>query len=119
MTPAPRSFLALSGLSVAIKKNRAYFAAGDTSVGFTIVLAMDAESMQVLSTPGESNLKNPVQLGDTGVAAEQQTPPDERTYAAKKNADLVRAERCRKLSHGNRFPKLAHLTPRNLLLSIM
>ena len=54
---------------------------------------MDSESMQVLSTPGESNLKNPVQLGNSGVAGEEQTPPDAWTYAAKKNADLVRAEK--------------------------
>ena len=53
------------------------FEADAAEVSDPIVLAMDAESMQVLSTPGESKLKNPVQLGDTGVAAEQQTPPDE------------------------------------------
>jgi hypothetical protein len=54
-----------------------------------IVRAMDKKAVQMFAAPIEGTLKNFVEFGDTGVARHEQTPPHQRTYAAKHDAKLV------------------------------
>jgi hypothetical protein len=51
--------------------------------------AMDKEAVQMFAAPIEGTLKNFVEFGDTGVARHEQTPPHQRTHAAKHDAKLV------------------------------
>ena len=50
-----------------------------------VLLALDPESMQMIVAPGESRLKDVVELGKSDVAADQQASPDQGANAAEGN----------------------------------
>jgi hypothetical protein len=51
--------------------------------------AKDKEAVEMFAAPIEGTLKNFVEFGDAGVACHEQTPPYQRTHAAKYDAKLV------------------------------
>ena len=50
-----------------------------------IILAVDTKAMQVLATPVKSDLNILVELGETGFARNQETPPDQRLDSKRRN----------------------------------
>ena len=51
--------------------------------------AMNKQAVQMFAAPVEGTLKNFMEFGDSGVARHEQTPPHQRTHAAKHDAKLI------------------------------
>jgi hypothetical protein len=51
--------------------------------------AMNKEAVQMLGAPIEGTLKDVMEFGETGSADHEQSPPHQRTHAAKHYAKLI------------------------------
>jgi len=60
-----------------------------------IVLPMDVKRVEMLAAPGKHDLEDRVQVREGGVAADEESTPDERTDLAQDNAKLIDAGRFR------------------------
>ena len=60
---------------------RVVIEADPTQIGNPVIFAMNAEPMQVLSTPVKGDLNVLVELSDRGLTGNQQAPPDHRADA--------------------------------------
>jgi hypothetical protein len=61
------------------------------SVGVVMaeIFAEDVKSVEMLVTPLEAGLKHAVELSQSRVASDQESPPDERTDVSKDDAQLI------------------------------
>ncbi len=86
-----------------------------------IVFAMDVERVEMLATPVKHDLEDRMQVCQGGVAADEESAPDERTDLAQDDAELIDAGRFDGLIHTQSVPRRAlrfKVSPRNLALSI-
>jgi hypothetical protein len=60
-----------------------------------IVLPMDVKRVEMLAAPGKHDLEDRVQVRKGGVAADEESTPDERTDLTQDNAKLIDAGRFR------------------------
>src|SRR5713101_6360669 len=85
-----------------------------------IVLAMEVERVQMLAAPVKDDLKDGVELRQGGIAADEESAPDERTDLAQGDTQLIETGRFRWLAHGLSVAQYAvslKVSPRNLALS--
>jgi hypothetical protein len=68
--------------------------ANPSQIGNPVVLAMNAEAMQVLTTPNKGNLNIVMELGDAGLAGKEQSSPDDRADSYQHSAQLVVVDGC-------------------------
>jgi hypothetical protein len=64
------------------------------------ILPVDVKVMQVFVAPREEELEHPMELCQGGVAADQESSPDERADAAQDDAQLIDVRVCSGLVHG-------------------
>ena len=64
-----------------------------------IVLAVDVEVMQMLIVPVESDLEDGVEVSQGGVAADEETAPDENADLSQDDTQLIDAGRFNGLAH--------------------
>jgi hypothetical protein len=67
-------------------------------------LAVDAEVVQMLTTPLEGDLQNVVEVSQRGVAMHEEAAPDERADASQNAAQLIDGKQC---GSGRRFHALS------------
>jgi hypothetical protein len=65
-----------------------------------IVLAMEVERVQMLAAPVKDDLKDGVELRQGGIAADEESAPDERTDLAQGDTQLIETGRFQWLAHG-------------------
>ena len=68
---------------------RVFIEADAAQISDAVVLAMDAEPMQVLTAPVKGNLNVLMELSDGGLTGNQQAPPDPRADPHQYEAELV------------------------------
>jgi hypothetical protein len=85
-----------------------------------IVLAMNVERVQMLTTPVKHDLKDGMELRQGGVAAAEESAPDERADLAQSDTQLIDIGQFRWLAHRGSVAQctvLLKVSPRNLALS--
>src|SRR5712691_8135783 len=85
-----------------------------------IVLAMHVERVQMLATPVQDDLEDGVELRQGGVAADEESAPDERADLAQRDTQLIDIGQFRWLAHRWSVAQCAvslKVSPRNLALS--
>jgi hypothetical protein len=70
-----------------------------------ILSAMDLEAVQMLVAPEKHNLEDVVKMCQGGIAAREETAPDEGADPSENNTQLVDAGRCTGLAHGQSVPR--------------
>jgi len=86
-----------------------------------ILSAMDLEAVQMLVAPVKHHLEDVVKMCQSGIAAHEETAPDEGADPSEDDTQLVDAGRCTGLAHGQSVPRKTlcfKVSPRNLALSI-
>jgi len=68
---------------------RVVIEADAAQIGNPVILAMDAEPMQVLTAPVKGNLNVLMELSDGGLTGDQQAPPDHRADSGQHEPELV------------------------------
>jgi hypothetical protein len=68
---------------------------------------MDVERVEMLATPVKHDLEDRMQVRQGGVAADEESAPDERTDLAQDDAELIDAERFNGLIHTQSVPRRA------------
>jgi hypothetical protein len=53
------------------------------------VPSMNMEEVEMLTAPGESPQKNLMELGEAGLAADQEAPPNQRAHVPKHHSELI------------------------------
>jgi hypothetical protein len=61
----------------------------------SVILTVNMKTVQMLSTPGEQDLKNTAQEYKIDIARDEQSSPDQRTDITKNNTKLVSKGRLR------------------------
>ena len=87
-----------------------------------IVLAVEVERVQMLAAPVKDDLKDDVELRQGGVAADEESAPDEWTDLAQDDAELIDAGWFNRLIHAQSVPRRAlrfKMSPRYLAVSYM
>jgi Transposase, Mutator family len=85
-----------------------------------IVLAVEVERVQMLAAPVQDDLEDGVELCQGGVAADEESAPDERTDLSEGDTQLIDTARVRWLAHRWSVAQYAvplKASPRNLALS--
>ena len=85
-----------------------------------IVLAVEVERVQMLAAPVQDDLEDGVELRQGGVAANEESAPDERTDLSEGDTQLIDTGRFRWLAHRWSVAQYAvslKASPRNLALS--
>jgi hypothetical protein len=84
-------FQAMASLSILQHARPRFFLEDDAAqISNPIGRAMDKEAVQMFAAPIEGTLKNFVEFGDAGVACHEQTPPYQRTHAARNDAERLK-----------------------------
>ena len=87
-----------------------------------ILSAMDMEAVQMLVAPVKYHLEDVVKMCQSGIAAHEETAPDEGADPSEDDTQLVDAGRCTGLAHGQSVPRKTlcfKVSPRNLALSVL
>jgi hypothetical protein len=85
-----------------------------------IVLAVEVERVQMLAAPVQDDLEDGVELRQGGVAADEESAPDERTDLSEGDTQLIDTGRFRWLAHRwsvTQYAVSLKASPRNLALS--
>src|SRR5712692_9997091 len=85
-----------------------------------IVLAVEVERVQMLAAPVKDDLEDGMEVREGGVAADEESAPDERTDLAQGDTQLIETGRFRWLTHRVSVAQCAvslKVSPRNLALS--
>ena len=85
-----------------------------------IVLAVEVERVEMLAAPVKDNLEDGMEVRQGGVAADEESAPDERTDLAQDDTQLIDTRRFRWLTHRLSVAQCAvslKVSPRNLALS--
>jgi hypothetical protein len=81
---------------------------------------MDVEAVQMLVAPVKHHLEDVVKMCQGGIAAHEETAPDEGADPSEDDPQLVDPGRCTGLAHGQSVPRETlcfKVSPRNLALS--
>ncbi len=104
-----------------LKTQRAQPYVAGIGTGAAIVLAVHVEGVQVCIAPVESDLEHCVELCQGGIAADEESAPDERTDLAQDDAQLIDAGWFNGLMHAQSVPSRAlrfKMSPRYLAVSM-
>jgi hypothetical protein len=70
-------------------RTRVVIEADAAQIGNPVILAVNAEPMQVFPTPVKGSLNVLVELSDSGLTGNQQAPPDRRTDPGQHMTQLI------------------------------
>jgi len=85
---------------------RVVIEADAAQISNAVILAMDAEAMQVLLAPANGNLNVLMELSDRDLNGNQQAPSDDGADPGQDQAQSINRNRQRKFGHHLRLPDL-------------